>query len=281
MRITTSLRKPFDVVLALAATFAALGGMAAWHHGAGEHAHDAPAIALLIASRRAYFDQLRARARDLERERELLAERAVADERVRIARELHDAVAHHVSLLVVQAGAIRESLPPGAPQRGVADSMAATGRQALREMRNMLGLLRTGDGGAAEREPQPGVGDLRALLDQTRAAGVQVDYSVEGEERELPVGVDLSAYRIVQESLTNVVRHAGPARASVRLRYLRDSLELTVSDDGQGRSNGDGGGHGIVGMRERAALFGGELEAGPAPGGGWTVHALLPLEPRP
>src|SRR5436305_6955734 len=180
MRITTSLRKPFDVVLALAATFAALGGMAAWHHGAGEHAHDAPAIALLIASRRAYFDQLRARARDLERERELLADRAVADERVRITRELHDAVAHHVSLLVVQAGAIRESLPPDAPQPGVADSMAAPRRQALSEMRNMLGLLRTGNGASAEpeHEPQPGLAQLRALVGQTATAGVDVDLRV-------------------------------------------------------------------------------------------------------
>jgi signal transduction histidine kinase len=237
------------------------------------------AISLLIGTRRAYYHQLRARARDLERERELLAERAVADERVRIARELHDAVAHHVSLLVVQAGAIRESLPRDAPQRGVADSMAATGRQALGEMRNMLGLLRTGDG-APEREPQPGVADIRTLLDQTRAAGVDVDLTIQGDERELPVGVDLSAYRIVQESLTNVVRHAGPAHASVVLRYQPDALELTVTDDGKA-TNGDGGGHGIVGMRERAALFGGELFAGPATGGGWRVHAVLPLgEPR-
>lgn len=242
------------------------------------------ALGLFIGARRAYADQLRARARDLERERELLAERAVDEERVRIARELHDAVAHHLSLLVVQAGAIRESLPAGSPTRKLADSMAGTGRQALDEMRSMLGVLRTGAQGAgAERAPQPGIADIEALVEQTRLADVQADLAIEGTRRPLPVGVDLSAYRIVQESLTNVVKHAGPATAHVLVRYLPDALELEITDDGRGSPNGSetaDGGHGVVGMRERVALYGGELHAGPGPTHGWRVQAVLPLEPQ-
>jgi signal transduction histidine kinase len=242
------------------------------------------ALGLFIGARRAYADQLRARARDLERERELLAERAVDEERVRIARELHDAIAHHVSLLVVQAGAIRESLPTDSPAHALADSMAGTGRQALDEMRSMLGVLRTsGHGNGGERAPQPGISDIGALVDQTRMAEVDVDLVVEGAERPVPVGIGLSAYRIVQESLTNVVKHAGPASARVIVRYLPDTLELEITDDGRGSPDGsDNGqpGHGIVGMRERVGLYGGELYAGPGPGHGWRVRAVLPLEPQ-
>jgi signal transduction histidine kinase len=241
------------------------------------------AFGLFIGARRAYAEQLRARARDLERERELLAERAVDEERVRIARELHDAIAHHVSLLVVQAGAVRESLPPDSPTRKLADSMAGTGRQALDEMRSMLGVLRTaGQGAVVERSPQPGVADIKALVEQTRLADVDAELVVEGPVRTLPVGVGLSAYRIVQESLTNVVKHAGPARARVLVRYLPDALELEIADDGRGSVNGSGrspAGHGIVGMRERVTLYGGDLYAGPEPDRGWRVHAMLPLEP--
>lgn len=243
------------------------------------------ALGLFIGARRAYSEQLRERARGLERERELLAERAVDEERVRIARELHDAIAHHVSLLVVQAGAVRESLPEGSPAREVADSMASTGRQALEEMRSVLGVLRTGgQRTGVERAPQPGVADIRALVEQTGLAKVDAELAVEGVERALPVGIDLSAYRIVQESLTNVVKHAAPARAHVLVRYLPEALELEVTDNGPGGRNGGrtpSAGHGIVGMRERVSLFGGELSAGPATGGGWRVHALLPLERRP
>jgi signal transduction histidine kinase len=243
------------------------------------------ALGLFIGARRAYAEQLRARARDLERERELLAERAVDAERVRIARELHDAIAHHVSLLVVQAGAIRESLPPDSPAHELADSMAGTGRQALEEMRSMLGVLRkAGPGATVERAPQPGIADIRALVEQTRVADVDAELAVEGPVRAVPVGVGLSAYRIVQESLTNVVKHAGPANARVLVRYLPDALELEITDDGRGSVNGSEGhpaGHGIVGMRERVGLYGGELYAGPGRVDGWRVHAVLPLEPRP
>ena len=241
------------------------------------------ALGLFIGARRAYGHQLRERARDLERERELLAERAVDEERVRIARELHDAIAHHVSLLVVQAGAIRESLPPDSSTRKLADSMAATGRQALDEMRSMLGVLRTsGQGAVVERAPQPGMADIQALVEQTRMAQVHADLVVEGAERRLPVGIGLSAYRIVQESLTNVVKHAGPATARVIVRYLPDALELEITDDGHGSPAGSVNGqpgHGILGMRERAGLYGGELYAGPGLDHGWRVRAVLPLEP--
>ena len=243
------------------------------------------ALGLFIGARRAYAEQLRARARDLERERELLAERAVDEERVRIARELHDAIAHHVSLLVVQAGAIRESLPSDSPAHRLADSMAGTGRQALDEMRSMLGLLRkAGPGATVERAPQPGIADIQSLVEQTRVADVNAELAVEGSVRPVPVGVGLSAYRIVQESLTNVVKHAGPANATVLVRYLPDALELEVTDDGRGAVNGSEGraaGHGILGMRERVDLYSGELYAGPGHVRGWRVHAVIPLEPRP
>jgi signal transduction histidine kinase len=242
------------------------------------------AVGLFLGARRAYSQQLRERARGLERERGLLAERAVDEERVRIARELHDAIAHHVSLLVVQAGAIRESLPHDSPTRSLADSMAATGRQALEEMRSMLGLLRTSrQGNAVERTPQPGLADLRALVEQTRRAELDAELEIEGVERPVPVGIDLSAYRIVQESLTNVIKHADAASARVLVRYLPNAVELEITDNGRGQRGGptpSANGHGIVGMRERVALYGGELEAGPASGGGWRVHAVLPLESR-
>ncbi|HUZ85013.1 MAG TPA: sensor histidine kinase [Gaiellales bacterium] len=237
----------------------------------------ATATGLYVGTRRAYVDALRERAERLTRERNLLAERAVAEERTRIARELHDAVAHHVTLLVVQAGAARESLPAGHPSRQMLDSMADTGRKALLEMRRTLDLLRSDPQQGAEHAPQPGVSEIADLVAQTRAAGLPVELAVEGRPRALPIGVDLSAYRIVQEALTNVVRHAGPARAKVLLRYRPDALELRVTDDGRGGPASTSGGHGLVGMRERVALFGGELTAVRVPGGGYALRALLPL----
>jgi signal transduction histidine kinase len=289
--ISYSARRPLrESILAAAAAFAALilGALLAGHSltlasAASRLATTAAvtAIGLFLGSRRAYGEQLRERARGVERERELLSERAVDEERVRIARELHDAIAHHVSLLVVQAGAIRESLPQESEQRKVAESMAATGRQALEEMRSMLGVLRTSrQSDAVERAPQPGLADLRALVEQTRLARLDAELRIEGVERPLPVGIDLSAYRIVQESLTNVIKHAEAVHATVLVRYRPDALELEVTDDGRGQANGaltPSIGHGIVGMRERIALYGGELEAGPAPRGGWRVRAMLPL----
>jgi signal transduction histidine kinase len=244
----------------------------------------ATATGLYVATRRAYVDALRERAERLTRERDLLAERAVAEERTRIARELHDAVAHHVTLLVVQARAVRELLDPGHPGRPVLDSMAGTGREALREMRRTLDLLRADPEQGSGIAPQPGVSEIAALVERTRAAGLPVELLVEGRPGPVPIGVDLSAYRIVQEALTNVVRHAGPARARVLLRYLPGAIELRVTDDGRGSTepygeagDRDGGGHGLVGMRERVALFGGELTAARVPGGGYALRALLPF----
>jgi signal transduction histidine kinase len=240
----------------------------------------AAAVGLYVATRRAYVDALQQRNLHLEREQALLSQQAVAEERVRIARELHDVVAHHVSLLVVQAGGVRETLGPGHPARPVLDSMAATGRQALDEMRRMLDLLRVGEMGAPPGlAPQPGLSDIEALVAQTRAAGLPIELSVEGDPRPLPLGVDLSAYRIVQEALTNVIKHAGPARVRIALRHREHALEIDVLDNGRGNVGAARpAGHGLVGMRERVALFGGELVTGPAPLGGFSVHASLPTD---
>ena len=236
------------------------------------------AVGLWVRARRDYVEQLRETAVRLSHERQLLARQAVAEERVRIARELHDVVAHNVSLMVVQAGAVRETVDPAHPARPVLESMARTGREALAEMRHMLGVLRledTADG--AGRAPQPGVADLGPLIEQARGAGLPVELRVEGTARPLPPGIDLSAYRIVQEALTNTLRHAGPTQARVLLRYRPDALEVRVSDSGRGSAAPSSGGHGLVGMRERVALFGGELVAGAVPGGGFAVRAVLPL----
>jgi signal transduction histidine kinase len=242
-------------------------------------------IAALVASalaaglyRRArldYLEQLRERTGRLERERTLLAEQAVSDERLRIARELHDVVGHNVSLMVIGAQALGAESDDGT--REATDGIARLGRETMAEMHAMLGLLRPGDV-AAERAPQPRLDDLRALVEQTREAGLEVELLVEGEPRPLPVALDLSAYRIVQEALTNVVRHAGASHASVRLLYHPEALALEVIDDGCGQNGGAVPGHGIVGMRERVALFGGELELGQSDGRGFRVAARLPCE---
>ena len=201
-------------------------------------------------------------------------ERAVAEERLRIAQELHDVVAHNVSLIVVQAQALGATA--GDEQvREATDGIADLGRQAMKEMHRTLKLLRGDD--AAELAPQPGLGELPDLLERTRSAGVGIELTVEGEPRPLAQSVDLSAYRIVQEALTNVVKHAGPANTKVTLGYRPDALELTIADSGGGApSAASPGGHGLVGMRERAALFGGTLTAGPRDGHGFEVRASLP-----
>jgi signal transduction histidine kinase len=210
-------------------------------------------------------------------ERDERAREAVVQERARIARELHDVVAHAVSVIAVQSGSLRRRLrherPEDAEELRVIEE---TARQALGEMRRMLGLLRTDDDGLA-LAPQPGLDQVDRLVEQVRETGLAVEVAVEGEPRQLPPGVDLAAYRIVQEALTNVLKHAGPARARVALRYGDRELGLEITDDGSGTSaNGDGGGHGLVGMRERAALYGGSVEARPAPAGGFRVRARLP-----
>jgi len=240
------------------------------------------AIALYLRARADYINGLRERAERLERERELLSQQAVGDERVRIARELHDVVAHNVSLMVVQAQALAATGGTEA-QNATLGHVADLGRDALSEMHRMLGVLRLQDGDAAEREPQPGVRDLPALIERTRQAGLATTLTVEGAARDLPAAVDLSVYRIVQEALTNVIRHAHAAQATVTLVYSPRAVEVTVLDDGTAANgaqpNGDvaTGGHGLVGMRERVSLFGGDLEAGPLGyGHGYRVRALIP-----
>jgi len=207
-------------------------------------------------------------------------------ERARIARELHDVIAHNVSVMVVQADGASYALDadPGRAREALA-AISATGRQALAEMRRLLGVLRREeDGGASERAPQPGIGELGELLDQARGAGLPVSFTVEGEPHPLPGGIALTAYRIVQESLTNTRKHAGPmASASVTLRYADTALVLAISDDGRGDLGGaampEATGHGLTGMRERVAACGGSVAAGPRPGGGFEVVATLPLIP--
>ena len=223
--------------------------------------------------------ELEARAAALEREREEKARIAAAEERARIARELHDVVAHSVSVMVVQVGAARGILDtePDTARDSLL-SAERTGRQALAEMRRMLGILREradGDGLA----PQPGLDHVDGLLERARDAGLEVELRTEGDPRPLPPGLDLAAYRIVQESLTNAVKHAGPAHARVLLRYAPESLNIEVRDDGRGPAHRPGDpGHGVVGMRERVALYGGTLDVGAADGGGFAVCACLPLD---
>ncbi|MFE4381154.1 sensor histidine kinase [Streptomyces cyaneofuscatus] len=242
-----------------------------------------------LRTRRAYFSQLEERAARLEREREAQSKVAVAAERARIARELHDVVAHNVSVMVVQAdGAayVMDAAPDQARQ--ALETISSTGRQALAEMRRLLGVLRTGDAPeSGEYVPQPDVEQIEDLVEQVRRTGLAVDFKVEGTARPLPSGVELTAYRIVQEALTNTRKHGGPdAGASVRLVYFDDGLGLLVEDDGRGAAHelyedggADGAGHGMIGMRERVGMVGGTLDAGPRPGGGFRISALLPLKP--
>ena len=215
---------------------------------------------------------------DLEREREEKARAAVAEERVRIARELHDVVAHAISVIVLQARGGRRSLAndPGETREAL-DTIEATGSEALAEMRRLLGMLRRDDEEIA-LAPQPSLKNLDALAAQVKEAGLPVELAVEGEPIELPPGVDLSAYRIVQEALTNALKHAGPATARVVVRYTGRDLELEIADTGLGASAANGEGHGLVGMRERVSLYGGRIEAGPQHRGGFAVRARLPLD---
>jgi signal transduction histidine kinase len=239
-----------------------------------------------LRTRRRYVAELEQKASRLETEREQNAARAVAEERSRIARELHDVVAHNVSVMVVLAGGARRTMDRN-PKRvpDVLESIESTGRQALGEMRRLLGVLRADDEATDARTPQPGVSRLDDLVQTVRTAGLPVDVQIEGAPAQLSAGVELSAYRIVQEALTNALKHAGPATAEVVLRYADDALEVSVRDNGRGSSaavadaisNGRANGHGIAGMRERVTLFGGELRTGPRRGGGYEVVATLPL----
>ncbi|WP_441245466.1 sensor histidine kinase [Kitasatospora sp. McL0602] len=240
----------------------------------------------LTRVRRAYLVELEDRAARLERERDAQAKVAVAAERARIARELHDVVAHNVSVMIVQAdGAayVMENSPQQAKE--ALGTIAATGRQALVEMRRLLGVLRTADT-ADEYVPQPGVEELPDLLEQVRTAGLPVEFSTSGEARELPRGVELTVYRIVQEALTNVRKHGGPdVRANVAVDFRDRELEVLIEDDGRGATDEklstggtDGLGHGLIGMRERVGMVSGILDAGPRPGGGFRIRAVMPLK---
>lgn len=214
---------------------------------------------------------------DLEREKEEEARTAVAEERVRIARELHDVVAHAISVIVLQARGARRSLAADPDEtREALDTIEATGSEALAEMRRLLGMLRSDDEDIA-LAPQPSLRYLDTLAAQVREAGLPVELSVEGEPIELSPGVDLSAYRIVQEALTNALKHAGPATARVVIRYRKNDVELEIADTGLGLGASDGDGHGLVGMRERVTLYGGKIETGPRDDGGFAVRARLPF----
>jgi signal transduction histidine kinase len=227
--------------------------------------------------RRGYYAALEDRAARLEAERDAQTKIAAAAERARIARELHDVVAHHVSVMVVQADGAGYALRTDPDRAETAlRAIAGTGRQALTEMRRLLGVLRSADEQAA-LAPMPGLGELRELLDQARTAGLEVTYTLSGVPRELPEGAELAAYRVVQESLTNTRKHAGPsATAAVLLRYGNECLTVEVTDDGLGMSSEDTGGHGLAGMRERISLYGGTVTSGPLPNGGFGVTARLP-----
>jgi signal transduction histidine kinase len=230
------------------------------------------------------------RAVRAEREREAAARLAVAEERARIARELHDVVAHAVSVMVLQAGAVRHRMRDSdAEDRELLENVEKAGRAALAEMRRLLGAMR-GDGDEPERVPHPGLADLNGLIAHVRAAGLAVGLQVDGEPVELPAGLDLSVYRIVQEALTNTLRHAAARRADVALSFGPHDLRIEVRDDGRGPADGggpggghgdglgDGHGHGLVGIRERVKIYGGEMSAGRTPGGGFVLQARLPLD---
>jgi signal transduction histidine kinase len=239
-------------------------------------------LAEAVRARRAYVAELRDRAERAERTREEEARRRVHDERMRIARELHDVVSHTIGVISVQAG-VAAHLLRRRPEKA-AESLEAIRQasdEALGELHAMLGVLRDGDDGRPPLSPAPGLAELDALVAQAGGAGVEVQVSVEGEPRRLPSAVDLTAYRVVQESLTNVVRHAGASRARVTVNHHAGGVVVEVVDDGRGGAagNGSGGsGQGILGMRERARALGGTLEAGPRPEGGFRVLATLPVE---
>ena len=238
----------------------------------------AVALGLYVGARRRLIDGLRERAERLDRERELLADRAVAVERVRIAQELHDVIAHNVSLMVVQAQGLGAAIDD---PRVASDTTAIAdlGRQAMAEMHRTLRLLRT-DRATAELAPQPGLANIDRLVEQARAAGLRIELTVRGQPRALTQSEDLSAFRIIQEALTNVVKHAAGADTHVTLDYAEEGLRLTIADAGDApdapREQAPNDGHGLVGMRERVAMFGGTLSARPGAGRGFEVTAVLP-----
>jgi signal transduction histidine kinase len=237
-----------------------------------------PFVAGVVIRRRHETEsELHGRAAQLERERDAKAREAVTQERVRIARELHDVVAHAISVMVLQARGGRRKLPDGADEtRTALDAIESAGEQALAEMRRLLGMLRFDDEEIA-LAPQPSLSRIDELVASLGAASMPVEVRIEGKPVELPPGVDVSAFRIVQEALTNALKHAGPARARVTVRYTPDDLELEIVDDGRGNGHGGGTGQGLVGIRERVAVYGGDVESGRRPEGGYVLRARLPL----
>ncbi|HEX4746834.1 MAG TPA: sensor histidine kinase [Gaiellaceae bacterium] len=218
-----------------------------------------------------------ARAEQAEREREAAARIAVAEERARIARELHDIVAHAVSVMVLQVGAVRHQLPEALEEdKSALQGVERTGRAALTEMRRLLGAMRD-DGQDAELTPQPGLDDLPALVAEVERAGLAVSLHLEGDRYPLPRAIDLSAYRIIQEGLTNVLKHADASTADVTVEFEPAELAIEVRDDGRGSSSSDGAGHGLVGIRERVKIYGGEMVARPSPTGGFVLAVRLPV----
>jgi signal transduction histidine kinase len=267
------------VAAPVVAVIAAYGGLAlAFHQGSGAKAAALSLLQLvafwlagvLVRARRQAVS-MAARSAALERQ----AEQATAAERARIARELHDIVAHHLSVIVLQAAGARAS---GRPAEATLEKIENSARQALGETRRLLGVVRD-QAGEAGLAPQPGIGELDALAASVRAAGLPVNLVISGDPAALPATVEVSVYRIVQEALTNVLKHAGQARADVTIGCAQETVTIEVTDDGTAEPghHATAGGHGLAGMRERAAVFGGELRAGPRPGGGFAVLARLPL----
>ncbi|GAA1794506.1 sensor histidine kinase [Actinomadura chokoriensis] len=266
-------------------------GMAAWRYpsGADDRKYTFVMLGLLVAgvyvlglhmrTRRAYLRSVEERAERLERERDNEVKVAMAAERARIARELHDVVAHNVSVIVVQADGASYAIDTDVGRaRQALETISSTGRLALAEMRRLLGVLREDDDAGAFA-PQPGVAELDDLLEQVRASGVAVTYEVDGTPAAMSEGRQLTVFRIVQEALTNTLKHGGPrVSVSVRLSYADDALEIRVADDGRGAAAfDDHRGHGLAGMRERVAVYGGDVRAAPRPGGGFEVVARLPV----
>ena len=235
------------------------------------------AAGFFLATRSQQIAEAAERADRAERAREEEARAAVAEERARIARELHDVVGHSVSVMTVQAAAARRLLKPDQErEREALLVVEQTGREALAEMRRLVGVLRRPEEAPA-LAPQPSLDHVDKLVAQAKDAGLPVELHVEGKPVPLSAGIDLTAYRLVQEGLTNAVKHANAEHAEVLVRYSDGHVEITVSDDGRGGGNGDGSGHGLVGMRERVSVYGGELRAGPLPEGGFALHARLPV----
>lgn len=230
-----------------------------------------------LRQRRLRLVELQERAARTDREQAQRLSRAADQERLRISREMHDVIAHSITVMLVHAGGARRIVrqQPEQAERALRE-IERVGREAMRDTRRLLGLTRSA-GGASVTPPQPSLADLEPLLERTRRAGIEVDLLIAGEQRQLTQGIELSAYRIVQEALTNTMRHSRASSAQVRIEYRSDQLRLQITDDGAALPGSNGDGHGLAGIRERALTFGGTAEASPIPEGGWRVSATLPL----